>query len=111
MGDRLRRVAAGKALLHKRVARLHVLHQLIVALLGKGHEHGEHAVLRRSEEAMLLLHALIDALSALGGLLRVAGPGLALEIVDAFLNEPFSNDPRHVHRLELIDEIAEEFSK
>ncbi|MBQ3273995.1 MAG: ribose 5-phosphate isomerase B [Christensenellaceae bacterium] len=42
---------------------------------------------------------------------RVTGPGLALEIVDAFLNEPFSNDPRHVHRLELIDEIAEEFSK
>ena len=30
---------------------------------------------------------------------RVVGPGLALMIVDTFLDTPFSNDPRHVRRL------------
>ena len=31
---------------------------------------------------------------------RVVGPGLALKIVDTFLNTEFSNDPRHVRRIE-----------
>jgi ribose 5-phosphate isomerase B len=35
---------------------------------------------------------------ALGG--RVVGDGLALEIVDAFLNTPFSGDQRHAKRIE-----------
>ena len=34
---------------------------------------------------------------ALGG--RVVGPGLAVKIVDTFLNTPFSNDERHLHRI------------
>ena len=34
---------------------------------------------------------------ALGG--RVVGVGLALEIVDAFLQTPFSGEPRHVQRV------------
>ncbi len=39
---------------------------------------------------------------ALGG--RVTGPGLALEIVDAFLETPFSQDERHERRIALIEE-------
>lgn len=39
---------------------------------------------------------------AMGG--RVVGPGLALEIVDLFLNTPFSNDERHVRRIKKIEE-------
>ncbi len=35
---------------------------------------------------------------------RVTGEGLALEIVDAFLNTPFSNDERHIRRINLIEE-------
>ena len=31
---------------------------------------------------------------------RVVGPGLALKIVDTFLNTEFSNDPRHIRRIE-----------
>ena len=38
---------------------------------------------------------------ALGG--RVVGPGLALKIVDTFLNTEFSNDPRHIRRIEKIE--------
>ena len=38
---------------------------------------------------------------ALGG--RVVGPGLALKIVDAFLNTPFSNEERHVRRISQIE--------
>lgn len=34
---------------------------------------------------------------ALGG--RVVGPGLALKIVDTFLNTPFSGDERHMRRI------------
>ena len=34
---------------------------------------------------------------------RVVGPGLALKIVDTFLNTEFSNDPRHVRRIEKIE--------
>ena len=39
---------------------------------------------------------------ALGG--RVVGPGLALKIVDTFLNTPFSNDERHIRRINMIEE-------
>lgn len=38
---------------------------------------------------------------ALGG--RVVGPGLALKIVDTFLDTPFSNDARHINRISLIE--------
>ena len=39
---------------------------------------------------------------ALGG--RVVGPGLALKIVDTFLDTPFSGDERHQRRINLIEE-------
>lgn len=35
---------------------------------------------------------------------RVIGTGLALEIVKAFLETDFSNDERHIRRIELIEE-------
>ncbi len=35
---------------------------------------------------------------------RVTGEGLALEIVDTFLNTPFSNDERHIRRINLIEQ-------
>ena len=35
---------------------------------------------------------------------RVIGPGLALMIVDTFLDTPFSNDERHVRRIGMIEE-------
>ncbi|HIU66035.1 MAG TPA: ribose 5-phosphate isomerase B [Candidatus Caccomorpha excrementavium] len=35
---------------------------------------------------------------------RVVGPGLALKIVDVFLNTPFSGDERHIRRIGLIEE-------
>ena len=35
---------------------------------------------------------------------RVVGPGLAIKIVDTFLNTPFSNDERHIRRINLIEE-------
>ena len=38
---------------------------------------------------------------AMGG--RVVGPGLALMIVDTFLNTPFSEDERQKRRIALID--------
>lgn len=38
---------------------------------------------------------------ALGG--RVVGPGLALKIVDTFLDTPFSGAERHANRIRLID--------
>lgn len=34
---------------------------------------------------------------------RVIGPGLALMIVDAFLDTPFSHDERHVRRISMIE--------
>lgn len=39
---------------------------------------------------------------AMGG--RVVGPGLALEIVDAFLNTEFSNEERHIRRINMIED-------
>ena len=39
---------------------------------------------------------------ALGG--RVVGPGLALKIVDTFLDTPFSEDPRHIRRINQIED-------
>ena len=38
---------------------------------------------------------------ALGG--RVVGPGLALKIVDTFLDKEFSNDERHIRRIGMIE--------
>lgn len=38
---------------------------------------------------------------ALGG--RVVGPGLAVKIVDTFLNTPFSGEERHVRRINQIE--------
>ena len=38
---------------------------------------------------------------ALGG--RVVGPGLAIKIVDTFLNTPFSGDERHIRRISQIE--------
>ena len=38
---------------------------------------------------------------ALGG--RVVGPELAVKIVDTFLNTPFSNDERHIRRINMIE--------
>lgn len=35
---------------------------------------------------------------------RVIGPGLALKIVDTFLETPFSNDERHIRRINMIEE-------
>ena len=38
---------------------------------------------------------------AMGG--RIIGPGHALNIVDLFLDTPFSNDPRHIRRIQGIE--------
>ena len=35
---------------------------------------------------------------------RVIGPGLALKVVETFLNTPFSNDERHIRRIQQIEE-------
>lgn len=35
---------------------------------------------------------------------RVVGPGLAIEIVKAFLNTEFSNDQRHIKRINMIED-------
>lgn len=40
---------------------------------------------------------------AMGG--RVVGPGLALKIVDTFLDTPFSNEERHIRRISKIEDI------
>ena len=35
---------------------------------------------------------------------RVVGEGLALKIADTFLDTPFSNDERHIRRIEMIED-------
>ncbi len=35
---------------------------------------------------------------------RTIGPGLALMLVDTFLDTPFSNDERHIRRINMIEE-------
>lgn len=35
---------------------------------------------------------------------RVVGAGLALQIIDTFLDTPFSNDERHIRRIEQIED-------
>ncbi len=40
---------------------------------------------------------------ALGG--RVVGGGLALKIVDTFLDTPFSNEERHIRRIGKIEDV------
>ena len=35
---------------------------------------------------------------------RVVGPGLALKIVDTFLDTPFSSGERHIRRIEMIED-------
>lgn len=35
---------------------------------------------------------------------RVVGPGLALKIVDTFIDTPFSNDERHIRRINKIED-------
>lgn len=42
---------------------------------------------------------------AMGG--RVVGPGLAVKIVDTFLNTPFSGEERHARRIRLIEGTEE----
>ena len=42
-----------------------------------------------------------DNILAMGA--RVIGPGLALKIVDTFLDTPFSNEERHVRRISMIE--------
>lgn len=39
---------------------------------------------------------------AMGG--RVVGTGLALKIVDTFLDTPFSNEERHIRRINMIED-------
>ena len=36
---------------------------------------------------------------------RVIGAGLALKIVETFLTTPFSEDPRHIRRIEKIEAV------
>ena len=40
-------------------------------------------------------------MAALGA--RVTGPGLALKIIDTFLDTPFSNEERHIRRIGMIE--------
>ncbi len=42
---------------------------------------------------------------------RVVGPGLFLEIVDAFINTEYSNDERHIRRVNKIKALEEESFK
>jgi len=45
---------------------------------------------------------------AIGG--RMHTPELCLQIVDAFINEPFSNDERHIRRISMIGKYESEGS-
>lgn len=57
---------------------------------------------------MTRLHNDANMMS-MGG--RVVGPGLALEIVEAFLTTPFSGEERHARRIAMITEIEKTYSK
>lgn len=46
---------------------------------------------------------------ALGG--RVIGPGLAVELVEAFLNTPFSEGERHKNRIQKVTAIEKMYAK
>lgn len=46
---------------------------------------------------------------AMGG--RTMGPGLAVDIVDIFVNTPFSGDERHQRRIDMITDIEKKYSK
>ena len=64
---------------------------------------GIRAALCWQEEIARLAREHNDAnVLALGG--RVVGPGLAIKIVETFLDTPFSNDERHIRRIKLIEE-------
>ena len=51
---------------------------------------------------LLSVSRVTPARVALGA--RVVGPGLALKIVDTFLDTPFSNGERHIRRIEMIED-------
>ena len=59
--------------------------------------------------AKKVAHAILDGECEKGilicgtGIGRVVGPGLAVKIVDTFLNTPFSNDERHIRRINQIE--------
>ncbi len=42
---------------------------------------------------------------------RVIGAGLALDIVDVFVDTPFSGEERHIRRIDKISKIEDEFFK
>lgn len=46
---------------------------------------------------------------AMGG--RTVGPGLALDIVDMFINTPFSGEERHQRRIDKITAVEQKYSK
>ncbi|WP_066646124.1 ribose 5-phosphate isomerase B [Christensenella timonensis] len=46
---------------------------------------------------------------AMGG--RTMGPGLAVDIVDIFVNTPFSGDERHQRRIDMVTDIEKKYCK
>ena len=54
------------------------------------------------EEATLTREHNDANILCMGG--RVVGAGLAIKIVDTFLHTEFSNDERHIRRIDLIEE-------
>ena len=67
---------------------------------------GIRAALCWQEETARLARGHNDAnVLAMGG--RVVGPGLAIKIVETFLNTPFSGEERHERRIHLIEHEGE----
>ena len=67
---------------------------------------GIRAALCWQEEIARLAREHNDAnVLAMGG--RVVGPGLAIKIVETFLNTPFSGEERHERRIHLIEHEGE----